>query len=125
MSGLTRRVAFWAPAIAWAGVIFAMSSVPGSQIPGRIPSWVGHVVEYLVLGALLYVALRLDLPPSRAFVAAAAIASAYGVTDEFHQRFVYLRTPDVADWAVDTLSAVAGAGLARAWEQRTRRKQAG
>jgi VanZ family protein len=32
----------------------------------------------------------------------------YGASDEFHQRFVHGRTPDVNDWLVD----IAGAALA-------------
>ncbi len=43
---------------------------------------------------------------------AVVIASAYGVTDEFHQRFVVMRTPDVYDWVLDTIAAFAGAWLA-------------
>ena len=108
----TRRIALWVPALAWAGVIFLVSSVPGSNLPGRIPSEIGHLGEYFVLGCLLYLALRIDLSAGRALVLAVAIASAYGVTDEFHQRFVVLRTPDVYDWVMDTLGALAGAGMA-------------
>ncbi len=111
MSATARRFAFWSPVVAWAGVIFLGSSVPGSKIPGHIPSQVGHLGEYFILGVLLYIALRLDLSPRRALVAAVVIASAYGVTDEFHQRFVVMRTPDVSDWALDTLGALAGAGF--------------
>ena len=112
MSTTARRFAFWSPVVAWAGVIFLGSSVPGSKIPGHIPSEVGHLGEYCVLGVLLYIALRLDLSPGRALVAAVAIASAYGVSDEFHQRFVVMRTPDVYDWALDTVGALAGAAVA-------------
>ena len=111
MSTTARRFAFWSPVVAWAAVIFLGSSVPGSSIPGRIPSEVGHLGEYFVLGVLLYIALRLDLSPGRALLVAVAIASAYGVSDEFHQRFVVMRTPDVYDWALDTAGALAGAAL--------------
>ena len=112
MSTTARRISLWAPVVAWAGVIFLMSSVPGSSLPGRLPSEVGHLGEYFVLGILLFLALRVDLPAGRALVIAIVIASAYGVTDEFHQRFVVLRTPDVYDWVLDTLGALAGTGLA-------------
>jgi VanZ family protein len=112
MSTTARRIALWLPALAWAGVIFLVSSVPGSKLPGHFPSEAGHLGEYFILGCLLYLALRIDLPPGRALVLAVAIASAYGITDEFHQRFVVLRTPDVYDWVMDTLGASAGAGMA-------------
>jgi VanZ family protein len=123
MPATTRLLALWASAAAWAGVIFLVSSVPGSKLPGRIPPQVGHLGEYFVLGALLYLALRVDLSPTRALVLAVAIASAYGVTDEFHQRFVVMRTPDVWDWATDTLGALAGAGTAHLAAQRNAARQ--
>ena len=112
MVAIARRAAHWLPPVIWAGVIFMGSSIPGSSIPGRIPSEAGHLGEYFVLGILLYLALRVDLPPRRALLLAVAIASAYGVTDEFHQRFVVMRTPDIYDWALDTIGAAAGAGVA-------------
>ena len=105
------RLLAWSGAWAWAGVIFAGSSVPGSRIPGNF-SYVGHLGEYFVLGALLYIALRVDSPPRRALVLAVALASGYGASDEFHQRFVAMRTPDVADWALDTVGALLGSLLA-------------
>jgi VanZ family protein len=114
----TRRIVLWISAAAWAGVIFFVSAVPGSKLPGRIPPQLGHLGEYFVLGALLYLALRVDLSPRRALVLAVAIASAYGITDEFHQRFVVMRTPDVWDWVTDTLGALAGAGAAHLAAQR-------
>lgn len=108
---LTRRALRWLPAIAWAAVIFSASAVPGSQIPGRFGN-VAHVGEYLIFGVLLFVAMRADRLPLRAAVLALLIASAYGVSDEFHQAFVPMRTPDVADWGRDTLGAAMGVSLA-------------
>lgn len=98
-SKLTR----WIPAIAWMGVIFRLSSLPGSSVPGRF-SGVGHFVTYAMLGALVYSAERRS-GSGHAAAGAIIVASLYGVTDEFHQYFVPGRTPDVADWAVDTLGA--------------------
>ena len=111
------RVLRWAAPLLWAGVIFRFSALPGSSIPGRFAEF-GHLGEYAVFGALLYVALRTDLSRGQAFSAAIVIASLYGITDEFHQHFVVMRTPDVLDWAMDTLGATVGAGLARAVEAR-------
>ena len=103
-----RRLVLWALVAAWAGVIFAFSSIPGSNIPGGYSQY-GHLGEYLVFGVLLSWALRLDRRASIAFMFAVLIASLYGVTDEFHQNFVALRTPDPADWALDTIGACVGA----------------
>jgi len=114
-----RRVLCWAATLAWAGVIFGFSALPGSVIPGGAAEY-GHLGEYAVFGALLYAALRIDLSRSNALSAAIVIASLYGITDEFHQHFVWMRTPDVLDWAADTLGATVGACLALAAEKALR-----
>ncbi len=107
----------------WAGVIFAMSSIPGSSVPGR-GGTLAHFVEYAVFGALLYSAVRLDAPKGRALLLAVAIASVYALTDEFHQSFVPMRVPDPLDWAVDTIGAAAGAITASGIERAARRRRA-
>ena len=122
MSHRVRRVTLWLCVVAWAGVIFYFSSLQSSNLPSRIPSEVGHFGVYAILGFLLYLALRVDLDWRRALLWAILIASAYGVSDEFHQRFVPTRTPDVWDWAVDTLGALVGASLAWALLRMTRRR---
>lgn len=115
-TALPRRatLVFWGLAAAWAGVIFWLSSQPGSQLPGRFPSEVGHFSAYFILAALLYGALRADGRHGRAILVAVAIASVYGISDEFHQSFVPTRTPDVADWVMDTFGAACGAAVAYA-----------
>ena len=107
-----RRVALWMLVVAWAGVIFWFSTKPGTQIPGRF-SEIGHLGEYFVFGVLLYSALRTDLTPARAAAIAIIVASCYGMSDEFHQHFVFMRTPDVVDWGTDTIGATVGMLVAR------------
>lgn len=99
------RAFWWAAVAAWAGVIFAMSSLPGSSVPGRYGS-LAHFAEYAVLGALLYVALRHGSAPVTSALVAALLASGYGISDELHQYFVPMRVPDVRDWAIDTAGAL-------------------
>jgi hypothetical protein len=116
------RIVRWAPVVAWLCVIFAASSLPGSSIPGGY-SFQGHFAEYAVLGALVMAALRLRPGRWTWMLVAVAACSVYGVTDEVHQAFVPGRTPDVLDWAMDTVGAVAGvAGVALwlAWRARGR-----
>jgi VanZ family protein len=110
------RALRWAAVALWASAIFAASSLPGSQLPGGF-STQAHFIEYAVLGALAYHALRLDRGSRQAALIAVAIASAYGASDEFHQVFVAMRTPDVVDWLVDTAGAAFGAGVAYALER--------
>ena len=92
----------------WACVIFYASSRPGSTLPGGY-SIQGHLTEYFILGALLTFALAPGRRTGRAVAVAILIASVYGMTDECHQHFVVQRTPDVVDWGLDTVGAVAGA----------------
>lgn len=97
----------WTLVAAWAAVIFGMSSVPGSNVPGRFGP-LAHFIEYTVLGGLVFYALSPEVRPSRAAWVALVLSSAYAISDEFHQSYVPLRTPDPIDWLVDT----AGAALA-------------
>jgi hypothetical protein len=114
--GMSRaaRLVLWIPPLVWMGVIFRVSAIPGTQLPGGGYSTPGHFVGYAILGGLLVLPLRRSLPIPEAIVIAVIIASLYGMTDEFHQSFVPMRTPDVVDWGVDTLGAFAGA-LAATW----------
>ena len=119
---LLHAVVEWLPAVLWAVVIYRLSATPGSQVPIWLPAPVAHFAEYALLGACLVIPFQ-RRPVWVAVIVAVAIASAYGVTDEWHQRFVAGRTPDVADWAVDTAGAIAGASLA-AWVVVRRARQA-
>lgn len=98
----------WAAVVAWAAVIFIGSAQPGSTIPGGY-SVEGHLGEYFIFGALLFWALHLGRTPMRATALAVVLASLYGISDEIHQHFVVMRTPDVTDWGLDTVGAFLGA----------------
>lgn len=142
------QIVSWAAVIAMAGVIFWMSANSGQSINSGLGiissvktalstgaaalfghdvdvSPVGHFGEYFLFGALLFNALRFKLSPKAALVAALAIGSLYGVTDELHQYFVPARSCDPADWAVDTVATLLGAlacrcGLGTARKRKTR-----
>jgi VanZ family protein len=101
----------WAPALAWMAVIFRLSAIPGSNLPGHFSS-LGHFVVYAIFGMLLVFALQPRRQPAQVIAIAVFIATVYAVSDEYHQSFVPMRTPDVADWGVDTLGAFAGAAAA-------------
>jgi VanZ family protein len=105
------------PAVLWLGVIFAASSVQGSNIPGGW-SVQGHLAEYAVLGALVVYALGRRPVGTRLALAALVFCALYGLTDEFHQAFVPGRVPDAFDWAMDAIGSaagIAGAVAIRAW----------
>ena len=115
LSASTRsRTRAWAASALWMVVIFGFSSLPGAAIPGGAGAW-AHFAVYAVLGALLFTSFTHETAdPGRAVAFAVLAASFYGVTDEFHQAFVPGRVPDVADWGMDTIGALAGAVFMRA-----------
>lgn len=114
----------WTAVALWAAVIFGMSSVPGSNVPGNF-SIQAHFTEYLILGALVCYALAVHWGVRASLIGAVLIASLYGVSDEWHQSLVPMRTPDPWDWLVDTIGATVGAGLVALWLHRraTRKNQ--
>lgn len=101
-------LARWLAVAGWMALIFRISALQGGDVPGRFGT-LGHFIGYAALGVLLAFALisRFDRP--RALALAVLLGSTYGVTDEFHQSFVPGRTPDIADWGVDTLGVLVGA----------------
>jgi VanZ family protein len=103
----------WIPVVLWAAVIFTLSSVP--DLGTGLGTWdlvlrkIAHAAEYALLGALLYRAVRRP-------AAALTLASAFAVTDEFHQTFVAGRHGSPVDWLIDTAGAAIGVALAvRLW----------
>jgi VanZ family protein len=118
-----RRLVFAAGALAYAGVIFWLSSQPNPLpfLPRSIFSHdkLLHMLEYAVLGGLLRAALAgFGLPGRRGLLLALALGSLYGATDEWHQAFVPNRECDVFDWLADSTGAVVGAALASAFLRR-------
>lgn len=80
-------------------------------MPGKYGT-LAHFLEYAILGALLWFALRRNSRGFSALAVAVIAASVYGVSDELHQFFVPGRVPDIADWGVDTVGALVGAIVA-------------
>jgi len=100
--GRRRRLLLAAPAVAYAALILALSSLSGSQVPSTGVSGgdkIFHLVEYGILGVLLLIPVR-DLGGKGALVALAA-GAVFAASDEFHQAFVPGRTADVWDLAAD------------------------
>ena len=101
----SRALTLWLPVVAWAAVIFALSSIP--HLSSGLGTWdyvlrkCAHVTEYAILGALLLRALGREFP---AFLAALA----YAVTDEVHQHFVRGRHASPIDVAIDAVGVAFG-----------------
>lgn len=87
-----------------------MSSLHGSQVPGRFGNE-AHVVEYVVLGSLVVFALLASLDVGRAAWLAVALCWIYALSDEWHQAFVPGRVPDPLDWTLDAIGVGIGVAL--------------
>ncbi len=102
-------------------VIFAVSAQPsldsGLGWIDKVGRKLIHFGEYALLCALWWRALRDRLSPNAALTAAVVIASAYAVTDEFHQSFVEGRHGTPVDWLIDTAGALTAALLIRRWSR--------
>ncbi len=125
---------YWLPAAIWAALIFCGSAVPSTAFPDAIRSelfWdkLGHEIEYALLGALLFRALVRGhcWPAGSAVALTVLISSAYGWSDEFHQRFVPGRTFDWQDVLMDGIGGIIGASMAAVffvWRRKTTRRPA-
>lgn len=103
---MTVRLRAWAPAAAWAAVIFAFSSRPALPVDlERGLDKLAHFAAYALLGLLLARgAYRSGASPWLAV----ALGLLYGASDEIHQSFVPGRAMDLADWVADALGSAAG-----------------
>ena len=106
VSGSIARL--WLPVVAWAALIFALSSVPdlGTGLGGwdTVLRKLAHAGEYAVLGALL---LRATGRAGVAF----ALGILYAMSDELHQSFVPGRLGSPVDVAIDAVGVACGVFL--------------
>ena len=105
----------WLPVLAWAALIFALSSIP--DLGTGLGGWdltlrkLAHAAEYAVLGALLMRATgRGGL--------ALTVGTLYAVSDELHQMLVPGRMGSPVDVAIDALGVACGVVLWQAVRSR-------
>jgi VanZ family protein len=102
---MPRSLSLWLPVVAWAALIFGLSSIP--SLNSGLGTWdtvlrkLAHTAEFAVLAALLWRALRNE-------VAALVVAVGYAATDELHQHFVRGRHGSPVDVAIDGIGAAIG-----------------
>jgi len=98
---------YWAPVLAYASLIFYLSSIPSSGLPEwnfdlsilHVPLFFG--LSYLILRALP----SRGVPLWRLFALSIAVSTLYGVTDELHQLFVPGRTFSLMDMLFDFIGS--------------------
>jgi VanZ family protein len=106
--------------------VSSLSSIP--RPPAGLTDKHEHFFFYGILAALTLRALargewrRVRL---RTVVGAIVISTAYGVSDEFHQRFVPGRDYELLDMIADAMGSAAATGLLWAWGIIRRRSDTG
>ncbi len=121
---LRRLVSLWGPVAIYGAALFIASG--RSQLPAVFALVWDKLLHAGAWAGLTLLALRathLGRWPLRggATLLAAALALAYGFSDEFHQSFVPGRDASLLDFAADavgTVSAIAAAGAWQAWRRR-------
>jgi VanZ family protein len=124
--GQDRRASFTPPAWVcwlavgiWMGLIYYLSSQSSFAIfdlawQRDVLGVAAHFMEYAVLAALLWLALRSVSSLARfALPGAFVLAVLFAISDEWHQSFVPGRYPDVWDVLVDALGAAVALWLVR------------
>lgn len=93
----------------------SLSTLPSP--PADLSFYDVHIAAYAGLGALTARAAGKGTRHVswRAVLVAIAISSLYGVSDEYHQRFVPGRSFDTLDMAADAIGSVVGASAIGAW----------
>ncbi len=116
-----KRRRAWILTLAMALAIILISTRPNLQVGPGVPHLdkAAHFVEYALLSWFVAGALRLSGVAARpAAILAFLGAALFGGMDEWIQSFVPGRVSCVADWAADSIGALAGAGLRTWWESR-------
>ncbi len=118
-------IRFQLPAIAWAGLIFLLSSIPASKMPKLahyINDKVEHAGEYFIFGVLLYRAFEPARNRNRfswfRLIIPVLIVIVYGLSDEYHQGFVPGRSVDLRDVMADTTGGLLAALAIYIFERR-------
>ncbi len=126
--GRQSMVVFWGPVIAYMAMLFGLSSLSTlPSPPGDISYEQVHVIAYAGLAAVTVRALAKGQWRQITFAVACGavlIASAYGVTDEYHQGFVLGRDSSRLDMLADAIGSVLGASALWAWSIIRRRFEA-
>jgi VanZ family protein len=113
---LLAKIGRYLPAVVCMTVIFILSSRSGEQLDSWLPwmqTWVPglsdfnpmHYVAYFGLGLTVAFGLGKWAGTARGCLINIVVCVLYGVTDEWHQSYVPMRSPDVSDLLHDGIGA--------------------
>lgn len=111
-----RLVLAWLPAVAIAAVIFALSAQPDLKVAqgdlDLVLRKLAHLTVYALLAAACVRGLAAHGLRGRALLGGAVLlATAYAISDEFHQTFVPGRSGAPRDVAIDLVGILAAIAL--------------
>lgn len=131
-SVISKKRLLGAGLLLWMAVIFAFSSLHGSGSSYVSPLWYvlerkgAHVIEFFILAFLAalffltYPSLRKEKKAFPWFVF--LFCTAYALSDEIHQFFVFGREARFTDVLIDTGGVILGMTLFFFWQQKQWRK---
>ena len=126
-NSLWRLLYFWLPPVIWMGLIFYVSSQPGTSFPDLggldlVAKKGAHILEYAVLYLLLFRALstlsRAGRTSRRAYLLPMLLAILYAISDEVHQTFVPSREGTIRDVLIDSFGVLIAYLSVRWWTRR-------
>lgn len=109
-------IKYYLPLLLWMGVIFYLSSLPGSGYQGAHTLWFyierkgAHILEYFVLTLLFARVLKshgINIP--KRYFLAGTCSLLFAFSDEFHQSFVFGREGKMLDIGVDLAGIILAA----------------
>jgi len=104
----------WSITIIYAMLIFYLSSIPITQphlFEKLYISTIEHIIEYIVLGFMLFVSFR---SIKKEYVGVVILVGLlYGVSDEIHQFFTPGRFCDILDVVADFIGVLIGVFIGR------------
>jgi VanZ family protein len=115
----------WAPAFAWAALIFLASAQPDLVFVQDVTldlvvRKLGHAAVFGILALLLWRAIATTTHARRPWAWALALAILYAISDEVHQGGVSGRHPSPVDVAIDAAGALIAVAIVVSVDRRRR-----
>ncbi len=111
---LRMPMVYWVFTIMYMGFIFYLSSLHGYNLPEflQYSDKIVHALIYIPLAILIYFALKKSGIKKNVFLLTVILTTLYGISDEYHQRYVPNRIASVGDLIADSVGSVLGSFFA-------------
>ncbi len=109
-----KTIIYWVFTAGYMGIIFFLSSIQSLTLPGLAhhSDKIVHALIYIPLAVLIYFALKKSGIKKNVFLLAVILTALYGISDEYHQRYVPNRFASIGDIIADSVGAVLGSFFA-------------